>query len=301
MNLRQLEAFRATMLAGTMNGAADQLGLSQPSVSRLITQLEHSLDVTLFDRANGRLTPTPEGRMIHDQVEHAINALSKIRELAADVKHARVGNLSIACMPALGVGFLPAVIEAFCAEHPHVNISLDIQASVKVEDWIAAQQIDFGLAELPYHRDDVGIDEFCNLPYYAVMPREHPLARKAALTPGDFEGLPFVSMTSQCQCRHLTDQYFSAHGVSRVMRVDTSYLPAVCELVALGLGVGFADPFNAHTYLDRLAVRRIVPGIDFKVGLLYPSHRPMSKVGRRFISFMKQHRDRWLADVAARA
>ena len=60
MNIRQLEAFRAIMVARSTIGAAELLNLSQPAVSRLLSQLEASLKLTLFDRSSGRLVPTPE-------------------------------------------------------------------------------------------------------------------------------------------------------------------------------------------------------------------------------------------------
>lgn len=301
MNIRQLEAFRATVRVGTVNGAAELLGLSQPSVSRLIAELERSLALTLFDRINGRLVPTPEGQIIHEQVEHTFSAYDRIRELAADMRHTRIGNLSIACMPALGIGFLPAVIKAFCNAHPAVHVSLDIQASVKIEDWIAAQRIDFGLAELPFQREDIAVDEFCRVPYYAVMTPAHPLAAKSTLAPEDFSEQPFISMTPACQARHQVDQYFAERAIRRDCRLETSYLPAVCEMAAHGLGLGLADPFSVHDHLPRIAARALQAPIDFRVGLLYPKHRPMSRLGRSFIAFMKRCRDRRLKDVAALA
>lgn len=301
MNIRQLEAFRATVLVGTVNGAANLLGVSQPSISRLISQLEKSLELILFDRANGRLVLTAEGQMIYEQVQHTFNALDKVREYAHDIRGSRVGSLSIACMPALGLGFLPRVIHAFCQKHPDVSISLDIQTSPKIEDWIVAQHIDFGLAQLPFNRDDIIVDEFCNIPYYAVLPRRHPLAERGALGPHDFDGLPFISLTRHNSVRHLVDQFFSVHEVNRIMRVETSYLAAVCQLVQAGLGVGLADPFSIQDHIDGVTARIMRPSVEFKVGLLYPSHRPLSKVGRAFIAFLKQQRDAVFANVLAAA
>ncbi|WP_207184085.1 LysR family transcriptional regulator [Methylobacterium indicum] len=60
LNIRQLEAFRAMMQAGTTKGAAELVGLSQPAVSRLIDAFEQAVDIPLFDRARNRLSPTPE-------------------------------------------------------------------------------------------------------------------------------------------------------------------------------------------------------------------------------------------------
>src|SRR5690349_18827847 len=69
MFIRQLEAFRATMQAGTVSGAAVLLGVSQPAASRLLGRLEKELNLTLFDRTKGRLAPTPEAQILYDQVE----------------------------------------------------------------------------------------------------------------------------------------------------------------------------------------------------------------------------------------
>ncbi|RQU68207.1 LysR family transcriptional regulator [Burkholderia cenocepacia] len=301
MNIRQLEAFRATVLVGTVNGAANLLDVSQPSISRLISQLEKSLNVVLFDRTNGRLVLTAEGQMIYEKVEHTFSAVDKIKEYAQDIQSSRVGSLSIACMPALGIGFLPSVIHDFCQHHPNVNISLNIQVSAKIEDWIAAQHIDFGLAQLPFNREDMAVDEFCKVPYYAVLPKDHALCERSALTPRDFDGLPFISLTRNNSVRHLVDQVFSAHEVNRTMQIETSYLAAVCKLVGSGLGVGLADPFSIREYADLVTARIMSPSVNFHVGLVYPSHRPISRMGRTFITFMKQKRDELLKDVLSAA
>lgn len=301
LNIKQLEAFRAVVLVGTVNGAANLLDVSQPSISRLVGQLESSLRVVLFDRSNGRLVLTAEGQMIYDQVAHAFNAMEKIRESARDIQNARVGSLSIACMPALALGFLPKVIHAFCEQHPDVNISLHIQVSPKIEDLIVAQHIDFGLAQLPFVRDDMVVDEFCKVPYYAALQSGHELCSKGVLSPRDYEGLRFISLTTNNSVRHLVDQLFSIHEVNRVMNLETSYLNGVCQFVGSGLGVGLADPFTLDDFAHSCTPRIMAPSVEFHVGLVYPSHRPLSKIGRTFINFLKAKRDEVLKRIQASA
>jgi DNA-binding transcriptional LysR family regulator len=86
VNIRQLEAFRAVMIARSTTGAAELLDVSQPAVSRLIVQLEASLELTLFDRSSGRLAPTPEALLLHEEVERTVVSVDKIRELAREIK-----------------------------------------------------------------------------------------------------------------------------------------------------------------------------------------------------------------------
>jgi len=296
-NIRQLEAFRATVVSGSVSAAAEALESSQPTISRLVTSLEASLGVVLFNRANGRMTPTPEGEMIFEQVEHTFLALTRIPELADDLKNTRIGNLTISCMPALGISFMPSVISAFCKIYPEVSISLEVQSSVKVEDWIAAEHIDFGLAELPYRRRDLSVDEFCNEPYLGVFPKGHVLKEKKVLAPINFQGENFISMTPNCQARKHIDQLFDNHGVARKLKLETSYLPTVCSMVEEGLGVSLADPFSINAYSGKIEYRKMTPGLNFRVGIFFPKHRPLSKMGRAFVGFMKSHRDQWISKV----
>lgn len=301
MNIRQLEAFRGVVLVGTVSGAANLLDVSQPSISRLIAQLEKSLNVVLFDRANGRLVLTAEGQMIYEKVQNAFNAVDSIREFARDIQGARVGSLSIACMPALALGFLPAVIKAFNLEHPQVSISLNVMVSPKIEDIMAGQNIDFGLAQLPFAREDMIVDEFCKVPYYGVLPLGHPLEGRGVLTPRDFDGQSFISLTRNNSVRHLVDQIFNQHDAVRVLQFETSYLDGVCDMVASGLGIGMADPFSIYDHRDKLVARIMSPSVDFHVGLVYPSHRPLSRIGREFTLFLRQRRDEVLRNVRTAA
>ena len=80
----------ATMLAGTISGAAVLIGVSQPAVSRLIGRLEKELNLTLFDRSKGRLAPTVEAHILHDQVERSIDAGAKLRAGGKSVDGPRV-------------------------------------------------------------------------------------------------------------------------------------------------------------------------------------------------------------------
>ena len=64
MNIRQIKAFHATIVFGSVSKAASSLGLTQPAVSKLLKNLEETVNYQLFDRVNGRVNPTPEARYL---------------------------------------------------------------------------------------------------------------------------------------------------------------------------------------------------------------------------------------------
>ncbi|HUI18819.1 MAG TPA: LysR family transcriptional regulator, partial [Alphaproteobacteria bacterium] len=159
INLRQLDAFRATVLAGTVSAAATRLAISQPAVSRLIADLERSIGFALFERRKRRLHIRPEGEMLFQEVEKSFVGVEKIARCAEEIRDYRTGNLRIACMPAVSLGFLPAAICSFRAAYPNVTVVLQIRSSQKIAEWIASQPFDIALAALPINQAGVVVEE----------------------------------------------------------------------------------------------------------------------------------------------
>ena len=93
MNTRQLEAFSATMRSGSITGAATRLHISQPSVSRLISDLEDSIGFKLFVQNGRGLTPTLDGKTFYHAVEGMFMGMDRLEEFANSIKGALKGGL----------------------------------------------------------------------------------------------------------------------------------------------------------------------------------------------------------------
>lgn len=115
--LRQMEAFRAVMLTGSMNGVARLLFVSQPAVS-LIAHAEQSLGLRLFERDKGKLTPTAEAQRLFEEVGQLFDEALRIDELARDLAERPEGELKLCSSPSLALNFLPPVIARYVNEHP---------------------------------------------------------------------------------------------------------------------------------------------------------------------------------------
>jgi DNA-binding transcriptional LysR family regulator len=87
MNYRQLEAFRATMRSGSVTAAAKALFISQPSVSRLLRELEHSLGIRLFFHQKGKFSPTREAELLFEEAERSFVGLKAIRKAADQINN----------------------------------------------------------------------------------------------------------------------------------------------------------------------------------------------------------------------
>jgi len=113
VNQRRVEAFHAVMLSGSITSAAEKLGISQPAVSRLISDFEHEIGMKLFSRAGGNLSPTEDARSLLDDVEFFFRGLDGVYQAAQDIKAMRKGVLRLGVMPNLALDVVPDIVSSF--------------------------------------------------------------------------------------------------------------------------------------------------------------------------------------------
>jgi DNA-binding transcriptional LysR family regulator len=290
INLRQVEAFRAVMLSGSVTGAAALMGVTQPAVSRLIRDLQLVLKVPLFEKRGTGLVPTAAATALYTEVERSFTGLDRIAAAADEIRNRRTGMLRVAALPALSNGFMPRFAGRFLNDRPNLDLTLFGVISPLVVDWVLNLQCDLGFAEVPIAHAGLPTVAMPALPRVAVLPEGHRLCAKATLRPRDFEGETFISLTSASPGRHVTDRVFGEAGVSRVLRVETSLSEIMCGLVSSGLGVAVCDPFTAAEFAARGVVSRpFVPRIDFEFAAVFPPQRSRSPIAQEFVDLFAGH------------
>lgn len=283
LNPRQIEAFRAVIVTGGVTAAARALNVTQPAVTRLIRDLQRALGLELFARRGARLTPTAEALSLYREVDRQFVGLERIQAAARALRAGQSGALRVAALPTFSVGFLPRLAGHWLAERPGAEMSLYGSISSQVADWVASGFCDVGFAQLPLDFPSLEVEALASAPAVAVLPQDHRLARRAVLTPRDFEGEPFVSLEQMTQLRYRTDALFEIEGVARRIRVETPLSMIACALVAAGAGVSLVDPFPAAEYRGRgLAVRPFRPTLLFDTGVVWSAARARSGLALDF-------------------
>ena len=289
INSRQVEAFRAMMLRGSVTEAAKLMAVTQPAVSRLLRDFQALLKMELFERRGSGLVPTASATALYMEVERSFVGLERITAAAEEIRSRRTGTLRIAALPALSNGYLPRLAGGFLKERPNLNLSFFGVISPIVIDWVLNNQCDIGFAEVPIAHSGLPSVRLPALPRVAVLPAGHRLAAKAMLEPRDFEGETFVSLSAGSTGRHLIDQAFNRDNVRRVLRVETTLSEIMCGMVLSGLGVAICDPFTAQEFESRgIVVRRFLPRIDFEFAAVFPPQRSPSPVALDLVEVMRQ-------------
>ena len=291
---RHIEVFRAVMLAGGVTGAARMLFTSQPTVSRELARLEQLLGYALFERAQGRLRPTARALALWAEVQRSWQGLERVVDRALELGQAQGSHVQVLCLPALSHGLLPAALAQLQAEATAqgwraVPVSITTQESPLLQEWMAAQRFDVGLAELADAPPGTRSLPLPALDEVAVLPAAHPLAAQAELTAQDFAGQPFISLARDDPYRLQIDAVFAQAGVERRLGLETASAVSVCALVQQGLGVAIVNPYTAQACAGpQLVVRPLAFAIPYQVHVLLPLHRPAEPAVDALVAALQQ-------------
>jgi len=130
-----------------------------------------------------------------------------------------------------------------------------------------------------------------------VLPQNHPLSQRTELTPHDFAGEQYVSLSRSDSYRQLLDALFHEQGVERRLVMETHSAASVCAMVRAGVGISIVNPLTALDYADSgVVMRKFSVAVPFTVSLVRPQHRPASALVDAFVS----HLQRQVADFPAR-
>lgn len=300
LNLRQIEAFRAVMLAGTVTAASHMLNISQPAVSRLIRDLEKDVGLRLFERRKGRVLPTAEAETLYNEVERSFLGLRRIEETAREIRDFGADRLEVGAMPALCLDLVPDVVRSFLSGRPGVKVSVQARSSQRVVELTAGRRFDLGLAGPPFERDGIRSLIEVSAPCVGVLPLGHPLAARTRLEIADLDGHAFIALTAEQMVRQRLDRIFDRTGVRPDVRIEAPLSYVICGMVGHGLGVSVIDPFTAHHLSDSRIVRLpIVPEVRFSFGVLMPAERSLTQLGRVFFEALIEGIERHAATHAA--
>ncbi len=286
MNLRQMEAFRAVMMTGSVSLAADHLHKTQPAVSMAVAALEEEIGFQLFERRKKRLYPTPEARYLYSEVQGIFNRIHDVSQTIKDIQNKQHGFLRLGCMPGPSIFFMPDLISDYLDLSPNVRVSMQTRTSEGVREWTASGQYDIGLAEVGASEPDVEKEDWVFRCLCAV-PANHPLASKPVLTPRLLDDQPMITLYSDNMTFHELTRRFDAAKKRMNVRLQTRFFIPALRFVERGLGICVMDPITVFSYRayaspGKVVFRPFEPTVPFRAGIIYPLDTPKSRVTEAF-------------------
>ena len=297
-----LTAFVEAVDSGSFSAAARRLRKSQSTISTAIANLEADLGVTLFDRATRQPTLTPQGEQVLSYVKAILAASERLDELAVSLSGETEPRLTFVLSDTLHPDVLEDLLVQFDRRFPHTEFECLIGEDEDVIDLLQKSRAQVGLIEArERYPTDIGSTR---LPLQTAMgiyvAPGHPLAAQATLTPADFQGENYISLSRTDSYRQLLDALFLEHQVKRRMVVETHSAASICAMVRAGAGISVVNPLTALDYADSgVVVRRFSVEVPFTVSLIRPLHRPRSALVDAFVAHLQQSLPQILTPLAS--
>ena len=280
MNLRQLEAFRATMRTGSITGASKYLHISQPSISRLISNLEESVGFKLFVRVGRGLVSTVEAKRFYDGVEGMFVGIDRLTELANTIRTTSGGAVAVGVIPSLSTTVVPGAVSEFHNANPDVSIMLYARNTPAIIDSVQMLQLDIGIVgrQPPYE----GVETLFQtiLPYVCLVPESHSLSKSDDAL--DLESLvdreTLITSGGEFPDEMLEMDPELSMKLRRKSRLSAANMPIAAALAKATGALAIVDPFSANVAVTAggVVIRPLVQRLIYHIAVVSKSRGRLS-------------------------
>jgi LysR family cyn operon transcriptional activator len=246
LDIRHLRYFLAVAEAGSFSRAADRLGISQPSVSQQMRDLETGLRVPLFQRRGKRILLTPQGLIFQEHARALLHQVENLlHELNGEPGELR-GALRLGVIPVLNVPLIPQLLGAFVADHPAISVTVEEISSTEIETALEEGRMDVGLGFLTRHSPNLSYERLCTDQFALIVAQNHPWAKRRVVDFPKLHQQRLLQLPDSFVMRRMSDEICRKHMVRPHM---------IAEINAIETLLRSLGPSQAGALMPKIALR----------------------------------------------
>ncbi|MGB0497116.1 MAG: LysR substrate-binding domain-containing protein [Rubricella sp.] len=239
ITLKQLRGLLAVAQAQNFRKAAENLGLTQPSLSAQIQTLEATLGATLVERSRQGALLTPIGREVAQRARRILDETTALTDLVTTSRKGLSMSIRLGVMPTVGAYLLPTVVDRLHGDHPDLRLYIRESAPRRLVQELVDGVHDVIITHLPVPDADLEVKEVYREPFLLTLAKDHPLAAQAEIRTDDLRGLEILSLDPSYHLHDPLMGVFETFGA----RVSPSYegtsLDALRLMTGMNMGVTF--------------------------------------------------------------
>ena len=295
MDLRLLEVFCRVYAERSFSRAARDLGLTQPTVSTHIKELEESLGTSLFNRLGREIEPTEAGRVLYDQA-NAIVALKRgaVERMAAFLGRVE-GVLTVGASSVPGECLLPGRMTAFRARHPNVRVRLRISDTADTIDDLRHGDIELGVVGGTLSDEDLRFEQLASDALVLAVPATPAWQGRTHVTMRELRELPLLVREAGSGTRTVLERALEKHDLTLAsMNVagELGSLGAIKESVKQGYGISFISELAIASEREMGLVRVVRAGglgvIRRTYHTVVSRRRALSPLNQAFLKYLRE-------------
>lgn len=288
MEIRVLRYFLTVVREEGINRAAEVLHITQPTLSRQLSQLEEEVGVKLFHRGARKITLTNEGILLRRRAEEILSLVDRTERELVEQEELVDGRIVIGCGELAAVQVLPEIIESFHEKYPLVTYDIFTGNADLVKEQMEKGLIDIGVLLEPINIEKFDFIRLAGKERWVVLMRpDAPLADKEAVSARDLENLPIILPRRTNVQNELTNWMGDSFQTMQVLftsNLSTNSAIMVQKGLAYSIVIEGSVPFWDK---EKIAYRPLCPELTANSVLAWKKQQPFSLAATKFIEHMK--------------
>jgi len=299
IDFRHLETFCRVAALKSFSRAADDLFLTQPTVSGHILSLERSLSLRLFDRTGREIRLTKAGEMFLRYASKILTVRKDLLNALSEFSQGIRGELSLGASTIPGEYLLPRLMGDFKREHPRFTLSLKISDTKDIVQELLQGHIEFGLIGAKVDHPSLHYEKFGEDEIIIIAPSDHPLTRKRSVGFEDLLKEPWIIREEGSGTQMTVERVLRKKGKSLKdfnVAIEMGSTSSVKEGVKAKLGLAFISRRAVEEELNRNLFTSItlegLESISRQIYIVSQRGKTVSPAGIEFLRFLKKKRER---------
>ena len=291
MTIRHLRILLAVCDTGSMTKAADQLFMSQPSVSQAVREMEEHYGVKLFDRISKKIFLTEQGQRVLQYGRHIVSLMDEMEAAVGDWDGQ--GTLKVGTSITIGTYLLPRCVNAMGKLFPQLQVEALIGNSERIERCVLENEIDFGVIEGAAHSPYIISESFAGDRLVLICPRGHAFEGREDVEFASLQKENFILREKGSAGREIFDGLAAAHELDLKILWQSASNQAIIRAVAAGIGLSVlpwslvAESIRKGE-LGTFQVREL--SMERKFAVIYHRNKFLSQGARRMIELFMDGR-----------
>lgn len=290
ITLDQLQAFEAAARHNSFTRAAEELFVTQPTVSMQIKHLTQAIGMPLFEQVGKRVYLTQAGKEVLNTCQEIFKCLEKLETTIVDLKGMKQGRLRLAAVTTTKY-FIPKLLKPFCELYPGVSVSLEIANHEALLARLHENLDDLYILSCPPETEDIQAKPFLDNPLVAIAPANHPLANKSNLPLNCLAEEPLIVREEGSGTRKVIQRFFEQHGICPRINLELGSNEAIQQAVIDGLGLSVLSlhTLNIAEVRNQLAILD-VQGFPIRCQwqVAFPKKKQLSIPTNTFLQYLLQ-------------
>ncbi len=270
--------------------AAEQLHISQPTVSLQIQALEREMGEKLLERRGPSVRLTPEGKILYQLVQPIAAGIDSLKEtFAANLGKMEKGELNIAAGQSTALYVLPQYIKRFNEAYPGIRINLHNVAGQSGMKMLLEDQVDLAVGPLLQIPDTIIYRPFASFDSILITPENHPLSNVGQVTLRDISPYGLILPPRNMSTWRMVDTVFRQHEVLYSVAMEAGGWEIVKKYVESGLGISIVTEvcLTGHERIVAKSLNDYFPARTY--GLIVRRGKFFTPQAKRFIEMFDEN------------